>query len=382
MFVDVQYDPSSDVYSVDIGIRIDNQNGDFIGVMKVVLNVEELIYIIREAERNSEYDTLKIGWFDKDGRIIYDPHIHQSQPEQVPGFFSQIDSEKKYFFYTPQGMKPQLFTYTSSQYVSGLEELNWILVVHLDTEEVYFSVNEQRNYILITTVLVVMISSVVGVIISKTLSRPISDLRQFADAISEGKQTHEISLRGPDEIQRLTKNIKKMKRDIEDQKNQIIISERLSAIEELSAKISHDIRNPLSNIQMAKELLSSQIENNEKNRELLQSMDDGIKRISHQVKNVLGYIKYRELQKTNCDLQEILQNVLNSIKIPKNIKINFSKTKAEISADSDALFRIFQNLILNSVQSIGNKKGQIGIEIIEVKNALIINIQDSGDGIS
>lgn len=80
--------------------------------------------------------------------------------------------------------------------------------------------------------------------------------------------------------------------------------------------------------------------------------------------------------------KRFLQNVLHSIKIPKNVEVNFSKTKVKINADSETLFRIFQNLILNSVQSIGNKKGQIGIEIIEEENSVIINVQDSGDGVS
>ena len=379
---DVQYDPSSDVYSIDIGIRINDAQENFIGVMKVVLNVEELIHIIQDAELNSEYDSLKIGWFDKDGIVIYDPHLSLLEYDQQPDFFSQIDSDQKYFFFTPQNMEPQLFTFTVQKTLKDFGGLGWILVTHLDTAEVYYSANQQKNYIIIITVIVAIISSFIGIVISRNLSKPILDLRKFADQISVGKPTKDLPLSGPDEIQDLTADIKKMKDDLENQKIKLIAAERMSAIGELAARISHDIRNPLSNIKIAKELLSKQIEPNEKNKENLKSMERGIERISHQVESVLGHLKNIQLEKNNCELDAIMQNVISSINIPKNIKLNFLKTSIKVNGNSDALFRIFQNLILNSIQAIEKEKGDILIEILETDESVIINVQDSGEGIS
>ena len=379
---DVQYDPSSDVYSIDIGIRINDAQENFIGVMKVVLNVEELIHIIQDAELNSEYDSLKIGWFDKDGIVIYDPHLSLLEYNQQPDFFSQIDSDQKYFFFTPQNMEPQLFTFTVQKTLKDFGGLGWILVTHLDTAEVYYSANQQKNYIIIITVIVAIISSFIGIVISRNLSKPILDLRKFADQISVGKPTKDLPLSGPDEIQDLTADIKKMKDDLENQKIKLIAAERMSAIGELAARISHDIRNPLSNIKIAKELLSKQIEPNEKNKENLKSMERGIERITHQVESVLGHLKNIHLEKNNCELDAIMQNVISSINIPKNIKLNFLKTSIKVNGNSDALFRIFQNLILNSIQAIEKEKGDILIEILETDESVIINVQDSGEGIS
>ncbi len=56
---DVEYDESADVYSVDLCIRIDDENGNFIGVIKVVLNIEEVISIIKELEHKSDLDEHK-----------------------------------------------------------------------------------------------------------------------------------------------------------------------------------------------------------------------------------------------------------------------------------------------------------------------------------
>ena len=45
---DVHYDESAGLYAIDIGIRIDDENGDFLGVMKVILNIEDVISVLKE----------------------------------------------------------------------------------------------------------------------------------------------------------------------------------------------------------------------------------------------------------------------------------------------------------------------------------------------
>ena len=53
----VNFDESAGVYSTDISIRIDDSNGNFLGVMKVVLNIEEIINSIDEIKANVEEHT-------------------------------------------------------------------------------------------------------------------------------------------------------------------------------------------------------------------------------------------------------------------------------------------------------------------------------------
>ena len=58
---DVNYDESSDIFSINIIARIDDKNGDFIGVLKAVWNVEELVYILENSllsEGSEQYTKL------------------------------------------------------------------------------------------------------------------------------------------------------------------------------------------------------------------------------------------------------------------------------------------------------------------------------------
>lgn len=66
---DVEYDRSTGVYSTDICIRIDDETGGFLGVMKVVLNIEETIDFVRTAAEEDK--TAKFKLLTRDSRIIY-----------------------------------------------------------------------------------------------------------------------------------------------------------------------------------------------------------------------------------------------------------------------------------------------------------------------
>ncbi|NJK77667.1 MAG: hypothetical protein HC944_00945 [Nanoarchaeota archaeon] len=95
------------------------------------------------------------------------------------------------------------------------------------------------------------------------------------------------------------KNIK-----INELSNELIKSERLSAIGELAARLSHDLRNPLSVIKTSVEI--SLIRNKDtlspKDNEAMQRINNAITRMTNQIEDVLDYVKTTELQKIKCQL--------------------------------------------------------------------------------
>jgi len=67
--------------------------------------------------------------------------------------------------------------------------------------------------------------------------------------------------------------------------------------------------------------------------------------------------------------------------IPKNIKINLPNGDVSIYGESSSLLIVFKNLILNSIQAIGNQEGNITIRFDEEPKYIIIEVEDSGTGI-
>lgn len=179
------------------------------------------------------------------------------------------------------------------------------------------------------------------------------------------------------------KNVKKnhqLTQSLQENQDEMIKNERLSAIGELSAKIAHDIRNPLNNIKLSLDIIDKKT-SNEKLKEYFDKIDDNIFRISHQVNDVLNFLHKNRLKKEEVNIGNLIRTSIQNIPIPETISLEISESTFKVNVDSIQLERAFTNLILNSVQAIGNKKGKITISIEEKDSICYITIEDSGTGI-
>jgi len=181
----------------------------------------------------------------------------------------------------------------------------------------------------------------------------------------------------------LKKERDNLARQVKLKTEQLLKGEKLTAIGELSARIAHDMRNPLSIIKNTAEMIKTGHKNMDSNdKELWNRHERAIYRISHQVDDVLDYVKDRPIKKKPAKISVILHDTLERIEIPDKIKINLQKTEAIIPCDSERLEVVFVNMIMNAIQAIGNKKGEVYINITdEPSDIILISIKDSGPGI-
>jgi signal transduction histidine kinase len=166
--------------------------------------------------------------------------------------------------------------------------------------------------------------------------------------------------------------------------NEVIKKEKLSVIGELTARLSHDLRNPLSIIRLAVEGIDMRINNktDPKLGEYLPIINDAVSRINHQINQVLGFVKTIPLDKKLVSISNILEDSIKSINIPQNITITLPENDVSLMADKIQLSAAFTNILLNAIEEIGKNEGIVTIRSKNEKNNLIIEFQDSGDGIS
>ena len=171
--------------------------------------------------------------------------------------------------------------------------------------------------------------------------------------------------------------INKAKEQIQEEK-----TKRLMAIGELSARIAHDLRNPMSVIKNTLELVEMELDvkHNKKIQNKFERINRAIVRINHQVENVLDFVRDKPLQFENTSLSLILNFVIDKINVPSNVTINLPKNDVKIYCDFEKLEIVFINLITNAIQSMSNK-GEINIRFTDKESQVIIEIQDSGLGI-
>ncbi len=171
---------------------------------------------------------------------------------------------------------------------------------------------------------------------------------------------------------------------VEEKTQDVLKSERLSAIGELSGRLAHDLRNPLSVMKMSIDLIKQTPQETKISDEIVTKRIDliekSIDRISHQVDDVLGYVRNSPLNLQNISLKELIQNSLDKVNVPKDVEVIISKKDINIDCDTVKLDAVFINLIVNSIQAM-HDGGKIDIEIHEQDNLAIIKFIDSGEGI-
>ncbi len=158
-----------------------------------------------------------------------------------------------------------------------------------------------------------------------------------------------------------------------------VITERLTAIGNLSSRLAHDLRNPLSVISTDFSIMKKK--HPELDKDSVERIERGIGRIDHQVQSVLNFIKLKPSRLKNHSALELLKDVLGSMSIKKDIKINLPDNNSQILCDKEQCEILFYNIIFNAVQELEEKGGTISIRIIEQDDFVIIEFEDSGEGI-
>ena len=169
--------------------------------------------------------------------------------------------------------------------------------------------------------------------------------------------------------------------DVTEQKElskKLIDTERLSAIGELSARMSHDIRNPLSiisndiNILKAKKLLDK--------KQTLR-MEGAMQRITHQIDEVLDFVRQTPLSTTTFDLFGLVRRCIEEMKIPDDVKVKLEGQGINFEGDKEKMEIVLINLIFNAVQAVDGN-GNVEIRLSETDSEVKIEVEDSGSGIS
>ncbi|WP_299293345.1 ATP-binding protein [Nitrosopumilus sp.] len=158
-------------------------------------------------------------------------------------------------------------------------------------------------------------------------------------------------------------------------------SKELEAVGELSTRIAHDLKTPLSVLRNSVEILKAESDSETKtNIKLLDSMSRAINRIDHQLNEVLEFVMPKNLDLKTHSLFEMLEGALVDILNLEHVTVCLPYYDVKILCDRKKMEIVFENILLNAVQAMQNN-GKIQIEWDETDTEVHINMKDSGHGI-
>ncbi len=272
----------------------------------------------------------------------------------------------------------------------------------------YYTVEDQRTgikfsfaliYIIIVSLLL-FLSITIAIRFSSRFFISINNLISASKDIGQGNLNTKVpEIVADREIELLNKNFNSMINQLKVQQEKLLISERHEAWEHVARKLAHEIKNPLTPIQLTIDNLKSKyekyIDSSEKDKygKNLNTILSQIKQIENLVNEFSDFARMpKPLFRTNNLVDLINNNIELLKKTDESININliFSKNaNLNFNCDYEQISRAIFNLIKNSIESIQEKALKIGsfdkkinIEIKRINNYIAINIFDNGIGFS
>jgi len=392
----------SDVYLMSVGLnRASNFFYSFPDRFKNIVRSEKLLRRVDE-----------IFLIDSSSNIIF------SDSDYSSSFINPTEEEINQAL---EGL-PVLITNESENKTSAMIKLNSLIDTYLfisrnvdpeiirylkETEQAvnfYYSVENQKLGIKITFAIVyilivgllLFISTIVAITFADKLTKPIINLIKASENISKGALSSKVpEIKTDVEFILLNKNFNNMIERLKKQQDKLLATERYSAWETVARKLAHEIKNPLTPIQLSIDRLQEKFYHKisvgkDEFKQYLSTINRQIKDIENLVNEFSSFARMPVPVFRKIELSSVVKRSIDFYKMSSHSKIFFQipTGKLFIKGDEEQLYRVFINLIKNSEESISEKslnnvdfKGKISVEIEDKNDYINVILNDNGMGI-
>jgi len=376
----------------------DNQNEykRFLETQKLIRDVDE-IHII-DINKKILFTSLKdnqpyIPPVDEALALVLDddrPLKIINAPENISAAIMRLQNFEDRFLYVVKYLDKNI-----SRYLTESEEaINFYYTV--EEKSTGIKISFAIIYVIVVSILL-FVSISIAIRFSSRFFRSINNLIFASASIGEGKfDTKVPEVKTDKDLELLNKNFNLMIDRLKNQQDKLIINERHEAWSSLARKLAHEIKNPLTPIQLTidrmKSKYSVQVKENER-----KNFDENLKIINNQIKQIGKLVNEfsdfarmpKPILKENNLIKIINENIKLLSELDTNINISIKSNKNEIflNSDKEQIGRVFFNLIKNSIESIHQKsenssifEKKISIEVNDTSNHILITIVDNGIG--
>ena len=269
----------------------------------------------------------------------------------------------------------------------------------------YYTVEEKSTgikisfaiiYVIIVSLLL-FVSINIAIRFSSRFFRSINNLIIASSAIGNGDLNTKVpEIKTDKDLEVLNKNFNSMIIRLKDQQDKLIINERHEAWGNLARKLAHEIKNPLTPIQLTIDRLKTKytekmsVKDKDSFDENLQVIKNQIKQIGNLVNEFSDFARMpKPILKNNNIISLFKDNIKLLTNLDESILIDLKSNMEKIilNSDQEQLSRVFFNLIKNSIESIQQKNEnnkdflkKISIEINKFDNHINVIIIDNGIG--
>ena len=336
--------------------------------------------------------------YDKKNYIKPDSYIQSAAKSGKPIIISSAYTNKTYgivklvnfenlFLYIIQNVNPQI--------VNNLKKTGEASTYYFNIKNNIFNlqITFMIIYIIITLILI-FLAGIISINLSTYVTSPILSLMNVSNEIKRGNYNVLLEEKNLDtDFNLLYSTFNDMLKKIKDDQIKISLSGRFEAWNIIARKLAHEIKNPLTPIQLSldriRDKFSSQINKDQDQfKEHISLINSQINEINFLLKSFSDFARMPESIFEVCDILKIIEKAINPYRsnyLNINFQIKNNLINQNIKCDRNQIFRLFTNLIKNSVESITeknieNQKGIIIITISDSSDYIIFEVIDNGLG--
>ena len=373
-----------------------NQFKSFLNTQKLIRDMDE-VHII-DKDGNLYLTTLK-------NKNIYNPPLNEAL-EMISNDKRPLKIINAFKNQTASIIKLESFEGKYLYIVKYLDKkISKFLIESQEAVNFYYTVLNKQTGIKISFIfiylvivsLLLFLSISIAIRFSSRFFRSINNLIIASSNIGKGNLNIKVpEIKADKDMEILNSSFNLMIEQLKAQQEKLIITERHEAWESLARKLAHEIKNPLTPIQLTIDRLKSKYSNkltvDQKNdfSKNLKIIGKQIVQIENLVNEFSDFARMPKPILKDNDLVLIINDNINLLKeLDKNIIIKFNHNfdVINLNSDNEQLNRVFLNLIKNSIESIQEKKenisnfkGKINIEITNNDDYIEFIIIDNGKG--
>ena len=260
-------------------------------------------------------------------------------------------------------------------------------VVFFEKNQIHLMIGQLRQQLISWSSIAILIGIMLAIIMVYLVFKPLSLIKQAAEAIARGRFVKVDVLNTRDEIQQVMEAFNIMVSELERRQDQLIQAEKLSSLGTLTAGVAHQLNNPLNNISTSCQIAIDEFTSGDEKiqQQMLHNIEQETLRARDVVKNLLEFARTQEFAPQQAALAEVVHKsiLLAKSQIRPDIGMTVDiPADLVLPMDVQRMQEVFINLIINATQAI-DRQGQITIRAaLDVATGeVVIEIQDNGQGI-
>ncbi len=230
----------------------------------------------------------------------------------------------------------------------------------------------------------------VGLLVARRTARDLESLVEGSLAAARGDLDHRVPVRSTDEVGAVAAAFNFMMEDLRTSKDRLVIAERIAAWQEIARRLAHEIKNPLTPIQMAMDTLRKTWKKQhpefaeileESTTTVLQEAD----RLKHIVSEFSDFARMPKPEFQRVDLNEIVRSVTALyVGGEAPVEVKLADSLPELDADRDQLNQVVLNLVENARDAISKKSSGkiiVSTKMGDANDRAMLVVEDNGPGV-